>query len=112
MDFKLNLTQRFLNLDGKEFLKEDNKTPSTLKDILRMVVTAELPTDTQGNPQDVLAKKMKNWDIYMKVTTAGDEVELTPEEITHIKERAPFILSILILGPLMNLMTGKEAYPK
>lgn len=108
MDFKLNLKKTFQNMDGKSIKMGEGAGDLTVKDALKMVCVAELPEDTKGSGQEVLDKKMKNWDIYMKISnTLVDEIELTPEEITHIKLRAPFILNVLTLGPLINMLSGK-----
>lgn len=109
MDLKLNLKYQFLNVDGSPMMM-DPKTPMTVKETLKVIATAELPNDTQGSSQEILIRKMNNFEIFLKAREAEDEVELTSEEITTIKERAPYILHSHVLGPLINLLSGRDVY--
>lgn len=112
MDYKLNLTQKFLDLDGKPMKVSDTKDLD-VREAIKITVTAELQSDTQGSPQDVVTKKMNNFEIFLKVRDMDtDTVDLTSEEVTHLKDRIPFVLHVLALGPLMNMLNGKEPYAR
>lgn len=111
---KLNLDQKFENIDGGT-MKEVNpmtKTEKdvTLRDVFKVAVTAELEGDAQGASQEVLNRKMKNFEIYLKIREAAESIELTAEEIVHIKERVIRVYSVLIAGPTVNMLNGKGPY--
>jgi hypothetical protein len=108
---KVDLTQKFYNLEGKEL--EEGGRQVTLYDVLRVAVTAELPEDAQGGGTAALDVKMKNYDLYLEVTDAGkdcEEFELTPEQAVHLKGRIPKIFSILICGPVVRILDGKDPF--
>lgn len=107
----VNLELRFPDLDGKDIPKSPDK-PMTFRDAMKVVCTAELATDTQGGAQEVLTNKMNNFEIYLKVREALDIVEFTPEEVVHLKKRAPFILNTLVLGPVIKVLDGKDPYAR
>lgn len=108
---KVDLTQSFFNLEGNVI--EEGGRKVTLYDVIRVAVTAELPTDSQGGGTAPLDIKMKNYDLYLEVTDAGrdcEEFELTPEQAVHLKERIPKIFSILICGPVIRILDGKQPF--
>lgn len=108
---KVDLTQKFFNLDGKEL--EEGGKQVTLYDVIRVAVTAELPEDAQGAGNAALDVKMKNYDLYLEVTDAGkdcDDFELTPEQAVHLKGRIPKIFSSLICGPVVRILDGKDPF--
>lgn len=121
MDIKLNAT--FENLDGsvmkEQLLGADGKPNGqfktiTMRDVLRVAVTAELQEDTQGSGQEVIERKMKNYDIFLKVRDAADSnsVDLSVEDIVHIKPRIGKVYHTLIAGPTLKILEGKDAYGK
>lgn len=112
VNLKLNLSTVFEALDGTYF-KDEKGEYVHMKDVIRTTVTAELPDDGQGNAQDVIAKRMQNFDIYLKVRNLEEgqtDIELTPEEIVHIKNRVVKIYHTLISGPTVRILNGKDPY--
>ena len=104
----VKLNETFADLDNNPIKIAPNSDKNmTVRDALKVICTAELQSDTQGSAQDVLSKKMNNFDIYLKVREAKDEVDLTVDEVKHLKDRAPFILNVLTLGPLIRMFEGK-----
>jgi len=100
---KINLAQTFKDLDDN--LMKDGDKPVTARHVIRVATTAELPEDSQGSSQEALERKMKNYDLYQKVSTCVDsEIELTPEEVVHIKQRISKIFGVLIVGPMVKLL--------
>jgi hypothetical protein len=50
-------------------------------------------------------EKFKRWQLAQRVS-AGGEVEVTPEEITLIKELAGDVYSAIVIGPLYIFLNG------
>lgn len=102
---KLLLNTTFKDLDGND-MKDESGRVMTVKDALKIAVTGELPEDTQGGGQQAIETKMRNFDIYLKIREARDEVDLTPEEIVHLKPRIAKIFHVLVVGPLLKSFAG------
>lgn len=109
---RVNLGMKFLDTDGKIIV--DGKPPreQTSRDAIKLALTAELPEDTQGSPQQVLENKMKNFDLYLKVREeTGDFINLTAEEIVLIKPRLGKVFSVLICGPMVKMLDAPAIAP-
>jgi len=88
------LTRQFLNADDTPAVAADTKKPVDL----RWALTQICLNDLDGNGQPLRGEpKIRRYELYRKIKKAGDVVELTAEDISHLKEGA-LAFSTLVAG--------------
>jgi len=109
---KIDLDLTFQTLDEKTIPKFEgnNNIPLLLSDVLRMAATAELSEDTSGGGIRALEIKQKNFDLNLVVSKAQRSktrfIELTEDEITHLKPRIAMAWTTLVAIPAINHLTN------
>lgn len=116
---KLSLLSTFEGLDGKPLIEiAETKDAAglivpavhlTVQSILKTVCTVDVKEDGEGSPQDIIKKKMLNFELFLRARE-NQIIELTTEEIVHLKERVAKVCNILVMGPLLKMLEGKDPY--
>jgi hypothetical protein len=101
---RLNVLTVLRNLDGIA-LKEPNEKGEVSEVILRKILVNALmiPAEKDTGTQKVM-KYMLAMDIQK-----NDEVEVTPEQIVLLKNAVGYPYGPLVVGPVWNLLDGKDA---
>lgn len=84
---KIDLKQKMTNPDDSPNMEPKGKDgtleQTTLGDALKRALLLDL--DGEGNPIKG-AKKLEHFALFLKIKKAGQMVDLTPEELTHLRE--------------------------
>ena len=91
---KRNLDAKLLDLDNQPF-----GDGATLKSVAFMVLSAPL----EGDDKISLETKMKQYTLLQAVHKGGT-VELSAEDITLLKSRAPRCLSLIAMGRFCEML--------
>jgi len=93
---KIDFSQKLKTLTGETFKMDD-------KEILLSEMCVDALLATEQNEPIGGQEKMKRWEIAKKIHNK-EEVEITSEEITLIKERVGKILITPIVGSINDLL--------
>lgn len=96
---KIKLNQEIQNEFGKP-LKRGNFPPVTLKDIIVASILQPVRDEEEH-------KKLEKYDIFKKIRSKKEEVELKAEEITTIKKMISKFQPQLIVGQCHEMIEGK-----
>lgn len=96
---KIKTNQELFDVDGKTPIKNGDKL-LTLRDVCSNAVLSPASKDDEK-------KKFEKWEIFKILRDAGDEAELTAEQITTIKRGIGEIYPPLILGQAFEMLEGK-----
>lgn len=91
---KRDFDQVMLDFDGKPF--GDN---ATLKSVVFMVLSGQL----EGDDKAPLDQRLKQYALVQKIHKGG-VVDVSAEDITLIKTRAPKCLSLIAMGRLCEML--------
>ena len=94
---KVTLNQPLRNMRG-EVLKEGT-TDLLLKDVLMAVALADLDKEEKA--------KLEDFNLFLKVKSASEEVELDNKELTRLQEKIKKAYSTLIYGQVNMILEGK-----
>jgi len=91
------------NMDGQ--VMKDMVDGEAVDATLRMaMVNAVLSPVERESGMD----KVKKYELAKRIHYATDDVELSAEDITLIKERVGEVFPVLIVGQMFNILEGKE----
>jgi hypothetical protein len=96
---KIKINQALMDVDGKTPVKEDGKIV-TLKEACIGAILAPTKEDDQK-------KKFEKWEVFKKLRDAGEEVDLTADEIAMIEKCSGQIHHPLIYGQCYEMLEGK-----
>ena len=101
---KIDVTQNLAALDGSLITDgtEENK-PVLLKTVLVNALMASLEDDKNQTGED----KLKNWTLSKDIHD-GTELDLTPEQLSKLKERVGKVYTTAVVGPVFNILNGSE----
>lgn len=100
---KIDVTKTLTNLDGA--VMKDMVDGEAVDATLRMaMVNAILSPVEKESGMD----KVKKFNLAERIHDAVDDVDLTVEEVSLIKERVGVVFSSLIVGQVWKLLEGKE----
>lgn len=105
----VNLTMTYLGLDGK-VLKSDGKTEDNIREIFKMALANEFSSDSQGDTDLVIKRRLMCGDLIAKLRTTSPSVSFTAEEVILLKERVARSWSSLYSGPTLRVLTGLKPY--
>ena len=61
----------------------------------------------QGNEKDTADEKVEKFELTLRISTAGDEIDLESEDIAMIKKLVGKIYAPLVVGQVFRLLEGK-----
>lgn len=97
---KIKINQALIDVNGVDPVKEDGKKV-TLRDVCIAAVLFPAKDDDQR-------KKFEKWEVFKKLRDAGEEVELSSEEIQIIEKGSGQIHPPLIYGQCYEMLEGKN----
>jgi hypothetical protein len=98
----INFNAAITNLDGEELkmrLDADRVVPMTLG---RIASEALLSEDRDANAQ----KKVERFALAVRCYEAKEPVELTPEQVSVIRERIGAVCTTMIVGRCFGMLDG------
>lgn len=90
---------------------EDGKNILTVRHCMIAALTAEFQQDQDRmNPMDLVNDKIKRFDLYNRLLGSENEetLELAPELAAYMKPRIARSFGIIVAGPLMMYLDGKN----
>jgi len=105
---KISLNTLVFDMDDKPVMNGDKEL--RMYDILKIAACNDTEEDARSS--DPIGVKQKNFEIFLGVREAGPEgeVELTSEQITHIKPRVAKTFTTLITAQAVAYLEGKDPY--
>lgn len=103
---KIDFSVKLISLKGEPLEKLDNdkkKVQMTLSDACADALLAMLETDRAESGKE----KYKRWQLASKIIVSS-EVDLDTDDISFIKERVGKLYGPATVGPVFNLLEGKE----
>lgn len=95
---KINFDTTLKHIDGQD-LTDEKKKPIALKAVCIEALMQIVPNEhTSGTV------KFERYQLAKKVN--GGEVEITPEEVTMLKERIGVVYGVAVVGPAYTLLNG------
>lgn len=113
----LVLDRKVYNLDGDPMVEKNGKGPDAEErnaSAVRMIANAlimNIPEDPKKprDPLDIGKDKLRDYELAVRIkqVDCDEEVELSSEEITVIKERVAICYTTVIVGQIWNILEGK-----
>jgi len=102
---RVRLDQKFVDPNDKFIPREPGKDDVlTLRDVMKMCLFADFKDD-QGLSGE---EKFERYRLGVKIKDAGDEVELSLEELVKIKELIGKMFSVIVSGQAWEMLEGKK----
>jgi len=98
---KINVNQVLKNLAG-ETLKDNDGTGKAIDATLKLAIINSVLAPVQ-NKNESGVEKVKKYELAKKVY-ANDEIDLTAEEITLIKQRVGEVYAPLLVGQIFEML--------
>lgn len=100
---KLNFETEIPGLDGTS-LKDERGTTFTLK----MASVNSLMSNFKGEENLAGVEKLGRWELARKIYLSKEEIELSVEEISRLKELIAKTYGPAIVGPVWTILEGKQ----
>jgi len=100
---KIDVTRVLTNMDGQ--IMKDMVDGEAVDATLRMVAVNAILSPVQ---KESGMDKVKKYELAKRIHVATDEVELSAEDISLIKERVGEVFPALIVGQVFKILEGKE----
>ncbi len=104
MKIKTNVKLR--SFDG-EVLKDNDGKGNVIDATLKNAIVNALLAPLGQGKAEIGTDKVKKFDLAQQIYN-NDEVELTVEEVTLIKERVGEVFGAIVVGQVFNLLEGKD----
>jgi hypothetical protein len=99
---KITVTQTLKNMDG-QVMKDNDGQGNAVDATLRMAIVNAVLSPVQ---KESGMEKVKKYELAKRIHQS-DEVDLTAEEISLIKERVGEVYPALITGQIWDILEGK-----